>query len=122
MKSGQTLTVLLVIVGIAIAIVGSAVAAISTNSQIGAKSVVGQQTLALAESGIEEALLQLLRNPSYVGETLTTPDGTSTITVTGANPKTITSTAVVSTFKRKVQVTATFSAGVLTVTSWKEIN
>ncbi len=122
MKAGQTLTVLMVVASISMAIVGTAVAVIATNSGAGAKSASGNATLNLAESGAEEALLQLLRNPSYAGETLTTAAGTATITVTGTNPKTIVSSATVSTFRRKIQVDASFTGGVLTVTSWQEIN
>jgi len=122
MRPGQSITILLVVTAIAMAIVGSAVAVITTNSEAGSKSEIGTGVLYLAESGVEEALLQLLRSPSYTGETLTTSAGVATITVTGTNPKTITSTAVSATFTRKVQVVATFSGGIMSVTSWREIN
>lgn len=122
MKSGQALTVLLVIAALSMAIVGTAVSVIATNSAAGSRSVVAQQSLALAESGAEEALLQLLRNPTYTSETLTTAAGIATITVTGTNPKTIISSAVVSTYRRRIQVVAGYSGGMLSVQSWKEIN
>lgn len=122
MKAGQTLTILLVITGLAMAIVGAAVAVVATNSEAGSKAVTGEQALALAESGAEEGMLQLLRNPNYSGETLTTTDGTATITVTGIDPKTIISTAVVATYKRKIQVVAGYTNYLLTVQTWKEIN
>lgn len=122
MKPGQALTVLLVIASLSMAIVGTAVSVIATNSAAGSRSVVAGQALALAESGAEEALIQLLRNPGYNAETLTTTAGVATITVTGTNPKTIISSAVVSTYRRRIQVVAGYTGGILSVQSWQEIN
>jgi len=51
----------------------------------------GEQALANAESGAENALQRLLRDPGYTGESLTLPNGAATISVTGTMTKTITS-------------------------------
>lgn len=75
----------------------------------------------VAESGIENALFRLLRDPNYAGETLTVGTGTALVTAVGAQAKTITSKGTVGNFSRTLQVTATYNNYTLTVTSWKEI-
>ena len=90
MKSGQTLVLLLVFVAITITITSAAVAMMIINSQSGSRFELREITYTVAESGAENALLRLLRDPDYTGETLTIEDGTATITVTGSSVKTIT--------------------------------
>ena len=121
MRRGQTLVVLLVFVAMAMAVVSAAVAVVISNTQSSSRYELGQMALGLAESGAEEAMLLLLRDPSFAGETLTTVDGTATISVTGSDPKTINSVATVEGATRKVQVVADYSAGVLEVQTWREI-
>lgn len=81
----------------------------------------GINTGALADSGAENALLKLERDPSYSGEVYTINGATITITVTGGTTKTIDSTVVLGDFTRKVEVLANYTNNVLTTTSWKEV-
>ncbi len=74
----------------------------------------------LADSGAENALLKLERDPLYSGEVYTLGGATITIVVTGDTTKTIDSTVVMGDFTRKVEVLANFNNNVLSVTSWKE--
>ncbi len=120
MKKGQTLVLLLIFMAMAIMITSAAVVVIIANSQMASKWEQGETALAVAESGAENALLLLLRNPAYTGGTLTVGSGTATITVAGSNPV-ITSTGTVGNFTREVQVTTTYNQGVLGVSSWQEI-
>lgn len=95
--------------------------AISTTRDTTAHTL-GERTLAVAESGAENAILRLLRDPSYSGESnLPIGPGTATIVVTGTSPKVITSTATVGIYSRAVQVTLTNSGGQLVVSSWQEL-
>ncbi|KKU02505.1 MAG: hypothetical protein UX99_C0007G0022 [Candidatus Amesbacteria bacterium GW2011_GWB1_47_26] len=121
LRSGQTLVVLLVFIAMAMAVVSAAVAVVISNTQSGSRYELGQTALGLGESGVEEALLMLLRNPNYAGGTLTTVDGTATISVSGSDPKTIVSSAAVGEIRRKIQVVASYTAGILTVQTWREI-
>ena len=121
LRSGQTLVVLLVFVAMAMAVVSAAVAVVISNTQSGSRYEVGQTALGLAESGAEEAMLLLLRDPAYSGGALTTVDGTATISVSGSDPKTIVSSAMVGETRRKIQVVAGYTAGILTVQTWREI-
>lgn len=118
-NTGQTVIALMVFMVMASTITAAAVALSIINSQSASAIELGNNALSVANSGGENAMLRLLRNPSYTGETLTVGDGTATITVTGTNPYVITSKGQVGDFSRTIQVVATGS-GFLTVSSWKE--
>lgn len=120
MKQGQTLVLLLIFMAMAITITSAAAAVIIVNSQMGSKWEQGEMALVVAESGAENALMRLLRNPSYPGETLTVGTGTATIVVTGVNP-TVDVLGTVGNFSRRVRVNVTYSGGTMTVGSWREV-
>lgn len=121
LEKGQTLVLLVVFVVVGIIVASSATIIILLSSKNASNFELGIMTLQLADSGAENALLRLLRNPSYAGETINTQDGTITINVTGDDQnKTITSTARVSNFLRTIKVDVNF-APTLTIISWKEI-
>jgi hypothetical protein len=121
MKKGQALILLLVFMAIAIIITSGAVIVILLNSSGATKFEQSLEAYTLAEGGAENALIRLLRDPMYTGETLTSSTGQITIVVSGVNPKTVTSTAVVGNFVREISVGAQDTNGVLMVTSWTEI-
>ena len=82
----------------------------------------GGHALETAESGAENALLRLLRNPVYGGETMTTDNGFAYITVADlGSGKTITSRGVTGEYSRSVEVRVSIANGVITITSWKEL-
>jgi hypothetical protein len=118
--SGQALITLLVFMIVAVTIVSASVGIVLTNSL--AAGSVAQTTSAktLAESGIENAMIRLERNPSYTGETLTLGNGTAVVTVTGAPIRTITSIGNDGNFKRTIIATASQSGYIWTVLTWKE--
>lgn len=120
-QTGQALTILLFFMAITLIVTTAAVTLI-INSSLGASRF--EQSLAaydLAEAGIENATLRLLRDPAYTGETLTIDSGTATITVTGTNPQTITSAGQFNNFRREIRVVAGFTNGVLAIQSWNEV-
>jgi hypothetical protein len=119
-QSGQTLVALLAFMAMAIILTTAATAVTLTNAQTGSKYSLGQEALRFAEAGADNALLRLLRDPNYAGETLTIGTGAAIITVSGSGTKTIVSEGVSGSFRRKVQITATYASNVLTVTSWSE--
>lgn len=120
-NKGQTLIIFLIYILVAIIVTSAAVAVLLTGAKNTDKVYQGSTAYDLAESGAEVALLKLLRDPSYTGDTLTVGTGTATITITGTNPKIITSKGTLYNFTRSVQVTADTSNNVVTVTSWKQI-
>jgi len=121
MKKGQTLLILLVFMIIAITVTSAATTLIIVNSANTQKMEGGEVALHIAESGIENGLLRLLRNPNYTGENdLTIGGGTVDISVTGNNPYTITATGTSGIFTRIIQVVVNYN-GNMTITSWREI-
>lgn len=120
-SSGQVLVILLFFMVITIMITTASVTLIILNSQGASRSEQGEMTWEIAESGAENALLRLLRDPNYQGETLTVGDGTATITVTGTDPLTITSVGKLNTFSRTVRVVAGYTNFILSLQSWNEV-
>lgn len=111
---------LLVFMIIAITVTSAATTLILVNSSNTQKMEGGTVAYHLAESGIENSLLRLLRNPNYAGETLNINEGTATITVTGSNPYTITSIGRNGNFSRTLQVVVNYN-GNMTLSSWREV-
>jgi hypothetical protein len=101
---------------VTLASIGVAIINIKSNNNLSS----GDSALMDANSGVENALLQLERNPSYSGETLTIGSGSATISVSGSSPITIVSIGSVGDFKRTVTATASINANVLTLDSWSE--
>lgn len=122
LQKGQTLVLLLVFVMVAISVTTAAIFIISSNSRAVTGYTVGAATKLLADSGAEKAMLGIIRDPSYSGETFTEDTTTVTVTVTGTTTKTITSTAVNGDFTRVVEVIASNSDNVVTLVSWKDKN
>lgn len=122
-QKGQALLSLLIVSTIGLTIATAAVMILYVNMQSGLKFQEGILAYEIAQSGAENAILRVLRNPvSYTGETITVGDGTATITVTNnSGTYTILSEGRVGDFERKVQVIATFNNNLLDVTSRKEI-
>ncbi|HEX7042244.1 MAG TPA: hypothetical protein VF189_03250 [Patescibacteria group bacterium] len=122
-EGGQALITLLFFAVMGIVIVSAAAVILINNIQAASKVEMGTQTYYIAESGAEEAVLQLLRNPNYGGTTSISVDGgTATIVTTQGNPVTIVSTGQLGNFIRKIQVQTVYNNGTVTVSSWKEIN
>jgi hypothetical protein len=113
---------LLVFIVVAFSITTAATMMLLNSSQNATRLEVGTSALQVAESGMDNALIRLLRDPSYTGETLTVGEGTAVITVTGSGPYTLTSVGTVGRNVRKLQVTANYSGVQLVITPpWQEI-
>lgn len=119
-ESGQTLVSLMIFMVTAIIIITAAVAVIIINSKATSKFYQGIVSYDLAEIGIENALIRLLRDPSYTGETLVLTDATVEIQVSGEGLYTIISTGTNGNFKRTIQATASYNDNILNISSWEE--
>lgn len=120
-QSGYMAVLLLVFVAVSVVIASAAMAMSIATLQSVSVYTQGNEALSIAQSGAENALIRLLRDPTYTNETLTVGAGTATITVTGTTPQTITVIGAVGTKKRKIQLTVTRTSGILSVTSWAEV-
>ena len=123
---GQALITLLFFTAIGITVISAAVVMTLVNSLSVSKQQQGEVAYEIAESGLDNGLIRLLRNPtSYSGETLAVGSGSATIVVTGSgtssSPYIVTSTGTIGIFVRKVQATVTYVNNLLTVTSQQEI-
>ncbi|MCX7997277.1 MAG: hypothetical protein N2691_06030 [Patescibacteria group bacterium] len=121
-QSGMIVITVVVFMMVAILITTAATLTTVVNTRNTTLYEYGTRAYAMAESGAENALLTLLRNPGYTGETLTLDGGTVTVSVTRAGSnRTITSTSNLDTFTRSVQVEVTYINNVMTITSWREV-
>jgi hypothetical protein len=121
-QTGQALITLIIFVVVATTVIAGAVTATIINSQTTGKLAQSEEALKIAEGGADLAILKLLRNPSYSGETINLGNGTATITVAGTTTKTIVSQGSEGNFIRKIQVIGSFVNNVFTTSSWNEIN
>ncbi len=122
-KKGQV-AIMLLLVLIILTTITTAVVAIAFSSSSDTTSYsIGEEAYTLAETGAQNAILSLIRNSSYAGESnLSIGDGSVTIEVaTNGESRTITSEATVGNMVRTIQVEADLTGGKLTVESWKEI-
>ncbi len=120
-QRGQTLIILLIYMVIAIIVTTASIALVINSSRGTDKVYQGANSLDIAESGAETAMIKLLRDPNYIGETVTVGNGQAVITITGTNPKIIVSKGTLNNFTRTIQVIVDTSNNILTATSWKEI-
>ena len=122
-EMGQALVTLLFFVGIGMTIITAAIAMLIINSLGGVRYQQGTVAYQLAQTGADNAVLRLLRDPSYTGETMTLSDGTVVTQVSGNGyPFTILSQGTVGNFSRQIQMTASYSAAsVLEVTAQQEV-
>lgn len=121
-QNGQALVMLLVFMVVAIIMTTMAVALVIINATAASQVEQGDMALKLAESGAENAILRLMRNPSYTGtETFTIDTGQVTATVSGTNPIIIMSQGKLGEFVRTASVSTSFVDTVLTINSWREV-
>ncbi|OGD85670.1 hypothetical protein A2164_03090 [Candidatus Curtissbacteria bacterium RBG_13_35_7] len=127
-KSGQALVTLLVFVSMASVIIAGAVAVAIINTQTTSKFEIGEEALAVAEAGADNAILKILRTPNYSNgsiphESLIVGNGTAEIDISGpVGNITITSIGQVNNFIRKISVTGTYNNNQFILTSWQQID
>jgi len=121
-KKGEIAIILVLVIVMLTVLTTAAVAlAISTTRDTTTLSL-GEKAYAVAESGAENAILRLLRDPNYTGETdLSIGTGSATITVTGTTPKVINSIGVEGNMVRQLEVTVVIVNSQVTILNWKEI-
>lgn len=118
-QKGYSLITLLVFMIIGL-IITSAGAILIYHTNIAASDIeLSEKALTIAESGIENAAIRLIRDPNYLGEDLTIGSGVATIIVTGNTEKTVTSIGRVGNFQRKVEALIN-NGQKLEIIQWKE--
>lgn len=120
-NKGQALITLLFFMIIALIVTTASIVIMFTNS--GSANIIQQtdNSYYIAESGMENAILRLIRDPNYRGETLSIGDGSATVQINGSNPYTLVSVGQDGNFKHTIQVSANYTNDVLNISDWKEI-
>jgi len=123
MKKGQAGLTLMFFSLVAILVTTGAVMAIISNT-IGTSTLEqGTKAYYLAETGAENAILRLLRNPNYSGETIVVDsEGEIQVIISGEGLKTIISEGRTGNLLRKIEVIIDYNDHVLNIVSWKEIS
>lgn len=117
-SSGQALVTLLFFVIIGVTIISAQAIVLYTNVLAASTVERGIDAYYIAESGAEEAILRILRDPSYSGGQISIDGGTATIEVDSG---VIISTGAHNNSVRKIKVETATNNGVLTIDSWEEI-
>lgn len=115
---GQALVSLMMFVLVAMTVITSTITSVISNTRASSEGQQAVDAYYVAEAGAENALMRILRDPSYTGETLPVGNNTALITVSGS---TITSTGQVNNLTRKIQVVTSYNNNQMIVTSWQEI-
>lgn len=120
--NGQAMITVLFISIIGLIVTTGAVYALMINTSISSLDERGALAHSAAESGIENAILRLIRDPNYTGETfMIDTDRTVTVAVTGTSPQIITATASMGSITQRVQVQVAYNGGILTIQSWRNL-
>ena len=118
------LPMILVLFGL-VMVVGVAIAGISVSENtISSTKDASDEALAIAESGIQDALMRLARDKDFTsaGYNLSVSGGTATIIVPSGSSKDITSSGTLNSKTRKIQLTVNADAnGKITQTGWTEV-
>jgi hypothetical protein len=122
---GQALITLLFFMSIAVTILSASALILATNIQASSTTEKGLIAYAAAESGAEDGMLHLLRQPSGSPTTLSydIDDAHVDVTITPNVPNSvIVSKGTYNGSVRKIQIQTTNTNGVIAVSSWQEIN
>jgi len=117
-QKGQIFITMLFFVIIGVTIILAETIVLFTNILSASTTEQGTNAYYVAESGIEEALLRLNRNPGYPGGVLTVGLGSAVIQVGNGI---ITAAGTYSNTIKKIQVQTVNSNGALKIVSWKEV-
>lgn len=117
-QKGQIFITMLFFVIIGVTIISAETIVLFTNILSASATEQGTNAYYVAESGIEESLLRLNRNPGYAGGTITVGGGNAVVQVGNGI---ITATGTYANTIKKIQVETTKNNGTLKVVSWKEI-
>jgi len=117
-KKGQALVSLLMFVVVAMTVISTTITTVISNTRAASMEEQSVDAYYVAESGAENALMRLLRDPNYSGETMAVGVNNAIVTVVGNR---ITSNGHVNNLTKKIQVDVSYNDNQMVITSWKEI-
>lgn len=121
MKKGQAFITLIVFVAISVIVITAIIVIVGSNSMAMTTQAQSVSLREYAENGVENSLVRLLRDTTYTGETMVTDGVTVVVTVTGsATAKTISSTATLNNFQKKIVVNISYTNNVVSIVNWQD--
>ena len=122
-QKGQALIMVVLVGLIALIVVVSATTAVVSELKRTILTSRGVSQYHITYGALENAFMQLLRNPNYTGETVTLDGSVCTITATAGSTKTVTTVCVSADgrYVRKLGATVIFSAGTMDVSGISEV-
>lgn len=120
-QTGHVIVSILIVMVVATTVMTAIVSLVISNFLNTGLQLQSSQALSTAETGVENAILRIIRDPDYSGETLMIGDSTVAVTVTGDTNKTIRSVGTTSNAQRIIEAQVTYQAGRLELVSWQEI-
>lgn len=119
-QSGYILVALIIVMVMGL-IISTALVSLMINSAMNVQSY-NKNSVAYntAESGIENAILNLLRDHDYDGETLTIDNALVVVTVAGEDTKTIDSVSTYLGDRQAIQAVVHFESGLWEVVSYQQ--
>lgn len=118
-QSGSIMIALLIFIIVGTMITTASVMLMIDNTVISTEQIAASEVHGMAESGVENAILRLLRDPSYTGETLIVGEGQVVVSVAGSNPIVVTSEATLGSSSRTIVANLERNSGILTIDSWE---
>lgn len=120
-SSGQAVVTVIFIAVIGMFIATGAIFAVANALESSSSEELGALAFQAAESGIENSVLRLMRDPSYTGETMEIDEAsTATVSVTTDTGITIQSIGTAGVVSKKIIARAHYDNLVLIVDSWGE--
>lgn len=120
-QQGHILIVVLLLMLVGIFAITMAATLVVTTSQSHGSRLSSSNISSAAESGIENAILNVLRNPAYTGGTFLIDGLTVSTVVVPGTPTVITATATSSGQRHVYEATVDRVDGMLSITSWTQL-
>lgn len=120
-QSGHVTVALLIITVVGIVVSTALVGMVAVSALGTYRFQAGSSVIAAAEGGLENAILRLLRDSSYTGETTTISGVPVTIEVSGTDPLVAVATARSGQFYRAMAAELTIVNGLVSVSDWYEL-
>lgn len=122
-NSGYVAIISVIVIAIVLVIVGMTASLLSiSDAQLALSSKKGKESLNIVEGCGEVALLNLSGNLSYTGGTITTPNGTCVVLVSGSGEsRTITVTGGISGYVKKISISISSISSGVSLDTWKEV-
>jgi len=120
-SGGFALVILMFLMVLAVTVITAAVSLMILGSSSSTLLISGDSAKSIADSCIENAIIRIIRNPAYSGESLDMNEGSCQISVTGSTNKTVAAEANYGDKKKKVEVNLNLNNNIVSLISWKDV-